>query len=169
MPHHIPKSAYLILLIILIVGNILVYRNILAPQLFIVSVLEVAKGHAVLVRTPSGATLLIDTGPDAGILRALGTILPPWKRNIDAVILTSTKMSFAGGLPEVESRYRVSKRMHIGDIVAPYGTSLTFDGSHITIISPGTFIISYNATSLTVSSSTPKGVYTSDGQTFLFN
>ena len=54
-------------------------------------------------------TILVDTGPDAGILRALGLALPMWQRSIDAVILTGTKTSFVGGLPEVQDRYRVSK------------------------------------------------------------
>ncbi len=86
-----------------------------------------------------------------------------WQRNIDAVILTGTKTSFVGGLPEVESRYRVGARMHFGDAVVPYGTSLTFDGFRIEIISPGTLIVSYGATLFTISSSTPAGTYISDG------
>ncbi len=145
-------------------ANVFVYRAIVAPRILEVTVLEVGKkGSAVLVRSPRGATLLIDAGPDAGILRALGMALPIWQRHIDTVVLTSTKNSYVGGLPEVEGRYTVSKRMRIGDKTAPYGTSLTFDGSRIEIISPGAFSISYGATSLNISSSTPANTYVSDG------
>lgn len=152
---------------ILVAANVVVYRAIAAPRVLEVTVLEVGKkGDAILVRSPRGATLLVDAGPDAGILRALGSALPMWQRRIDAVVLTGTKNSYMGGLPEVESRYTVSKRIRIGDKVAPYGTSLTFDGSRIEIISPGALSISYGATSFNISSSTPAGVYTSDRETF---
>ncbi len=152
---------------ILMAANISVYRAILAPRVLTIAVLEAGKGNAVLVHTPNGKTILIDTGPDASILRALGGALPPWQRRIDAVILTGTKNSLVGGLPEVESRYRVSTIMRAGVTAVPYGASLIFDGSRIEIIAPAMLFISYGATSLAVSSSTPAGVYISDGQTIM--
>ena len=165
------RGFYLLLFFGLIIGNIAVYQVIFAPRVLSMSVLEVGeKGNATLVRAPSGATILIDTGPDAGILRALGSALPMWQRDIDAVILTGTKTSFVGGLPEVKDRYRVSKLIYVGDSSVPYGPRLTLaDGASIDIISPGTFTISYGATSFEISSSTPKGSYLSDGKTFTEN
>ena len=163
MSRTLPSGLYLLLFVGLVAGNISVYRAIFAPSVLQVTILEVGKGDATLVRTPSGATLLIDAGPDASVLRALGSALPMWQREIDAVILTGTKTSFVGGLPEVESRYHVSTRMQIGDATVPYGTPLMFDGSRIEIISPGTFSISYGTASFPISSSTPKGIYISDG------
>lgn len=165
MWRELPRSFYTVLFFIFIAGNISVYQAILAPPTLGVTVLEVGKGNAVLVHTPNGKTILVDTGPDAGILRALGLALPMWQRNIDAVILTGMKASFVGGLPDVESRYRVSKRIPIGGSAAPYGTSLIFDNARIEIIAPATLSISYGATTFTISSSTPKGVYTSNGET----
>lgn len=158
------NSLFLFLCIVILVGaNIFMYRAVFAPHILKISVLGAGKGNAILVQSPSRKTVLIDTGSDASILRALGLALPEWKRNIDAVILTGTKASFVGGLPEVENRYHVSTRMHIGDASTPYGTSLTLDGLRIEIISPGTLSISYGATSLNISSSTPTGTYISDG------
>jgi len=55
--------------------------------------------------------------------------------------------------------------MHVGGRVAPYGTSLMFDNVRIEIIAPATLAISYGATTFNISSSTPKGVYTSNGET----
>ena len=116
------------------------------------------------MHTPDGKTILVDTGPDAGILRALGLALPMWQRSIDAVILTGTKTSFVGGLPEVQDRYRVSKIMRIGNTTTPYGTSLLFDNARIKIIAPATLSIFYGATTFNISSSTPAGIYISNGQ-----
>ena len=133
-----------------------------------VTVLEVGpvdkQGHATLVRSPNGKTVLIDTGPDASILRALGSALPLWQRRIDAVVLTSSAARSAGGLPAVQSRYRISKIIHIGNALVPYGTSFLFDGSYIKIIAPAALTISYGSSVFKISSSTPAGVYTSDGK-----
>ncbi|MHB8710285.1 MAG: ComEC/Rec2 family competence protein [Minisyncoccota bacterium] len=164
----LPTSLYVLLLCVLIAANVNIYKIIFAPRVLEVTVLEVGKGTAALVCTPKGRSILIDAGPDASILRALGEALPMWQRSIDAIILTGTKSSFVGGLAEVVSRYHVSTIMHFGDKVAPYGTSLTFDDSHIKIISPDILSISYGSTSLTVSSTTPKGVYISDGKTITY-
>jgi beta-lactamase superfamily II metal-dependent hydrolase len=136
-----------------------VYRVVLAPHELRMVVLDVGKGGAVLVQTPRGATILIDTGPNASILRVLGAALPPWKRQIDTIILTGTKTTFVGGLPDIEQRYHVRERIYIGNSATPYGTELTLDKNVlVTIISPGTFSISSGTTVLLISSSTPKGV-----------
>lgn len=167
MWRELPRSFYIVLFFIFIAGNISVYQAILAPRVLEVTVLGAGKGNAVLVHTPHGKTILIDAGPDASILRALGSALPMWQRNIDAVILTGTKTSFVGGLPEVENRYNVSTRAHVGDSVAPYGTSFMFDNARIEIIAPSTLTLSYGATTFNISSSTPAGVYISDGKTIV--
>lgn len=166
MWRELPRSFYTVLFFILIAGNIGVYQAILAPPALEMTILEVGKGNAVLVHTPDGKTILVDTGPDAGILRALGLALPMWQRSIDAVILTGTKTSFVGGLPEVQDRYRVSKIMRIGNTTTPYGTSFMFDNARIKIIAPATLSIFYGATTFNISSSTPAGIYISNGQTF---
>lgn len=165
--YHMPRGFYIILFFVLVAGNISVYQAILAPRALEMTILEAGKNNAVLVRAPYGKTILIDTGPDAGILRALGTALPMWQRNIDAVILTGTKASFVGGLPEVKSRYRISELIYIGDTVAPYGTSLIFDNTRIEIIAPATLTIFYGAATFNISSSTPAGAYISEGKTFI--
>jgi glyoxylase-like metal-dependent hydrolase (beta-lactamase superfamily II) len=163
--HSLPTTFYFLLFCGLIAANVSIYKIIFAPRALEVTVLDVGKGEATLVQTSSGKTLLIDTGPDASILRALGKELPMWQRRIDAVILTGTKASLVGGLPEVESRYRVPAPVRVGDTIAPYGMSFIFDNSRIEIIAPATFAISYGSTSLNISSSTPSGTYISNGQT----
>ena len=57
--------------------------------------------------------------------------------------------------------------MRIGNTATPYGTSLIFDNARIEIIAPATLSISYGATTFNISSSTPTGVYISEGKTFI--
>lgn len=194
------KRFYWILFLLLLVANILIYKDLYAPSVLEVSVLDVGKGDAVLVQTPSGKTLLIDTGPDASILRALGAALPFWQRNIDLVIITSKAAGSAGGLTEVTNRYRIGtlirssargERLTIGDgvyldILWPPQTAAAMSGSDGALV----LRLSYGATSfliqnnlpvrasawlaaldetvpppdVSISSSTPTGVYTSNGK-----
>lgn len=141
-----------------------------APHVLTVTVFEVGKGDAALMRSPRGKTLLIDTGPDAGILRALGNALPEWQRDIDAAIITGSAAGSAGGLSDIKNRYHISHLLYFGAPgkrnlgTLPYGSQLTFDKNiSIAIIAPSVFTISYGATTLLISSSTPPGAFISDG------
>lgn len=145
---------------LLIAANVSLYRAIFAPHVLEASVLDVGeKGSAALVRTPGNMTVLINAGSDASILRALGGALPLWQRRIDAVILTGTKTALAGGLPDIERRYRAGAVMRVGDARVPYGASLVFGGVRVTTISPTVFSVSDGTFSLLISSTTPAGVY----------
>ncbi|OGG92884.1 hypothetical protein A2609_03475 [Candidatus Kaiserbacteria bacterium RIFOXYD1_FULL_47_14] len=159
------KNFYLILFFILIAGNIFIYQTIFAPRILEISLLEVGKGCATLVRTPNGKTLLIDTGPDASILRALGAALPFWQRRIDAVALTNNKSASVVGLQDVKNRYDVPTILHFGTVTTPYGARLALDSVQISILYASTLTIYYGSASISISSSTPKGVYISNGKT----
>ena len=174
-------------LVALIVANIFLYHTVDTRPVFRVAVLEAGKeGRAVLVRSPRGGTLLINTGPDASILRALGTRLPPWHRSIDTVLLTGATVNAAGGLPDVLKRYRVAGLIRFGsrgsksmeaalaaaasaekgleEITASPDARVMFDKDvSLSVLSPETFILSYENSSLLISSSTPAGDYVSDG------
>lgn len=163
----VPKYFYAILFSILLVANICVYQTIFAPRVLQIFVLDVGKGNAVLVQTPNKKTILVDAGPDASILRAIGTSLPEWQKNIDAIILTGAKTSFTGGLPEVLQKYHAPVPLSFGTKSNPYGSQITLDFVSIKIISPATLTIYFGDISLSISSSTPKSVYTSDGKTII--
>lgn len=169
MSRGLPTSFYAFLFVVLLAANISLYRVVFAPDTLRVSALEVGKGGATLLRGPSGETILIDTGPDAGILRALGTALPVWQRKIDAVVLTSAKSASTGGMGDVSDRYLVSRFMHFGGSAAPYGSTVVFKDARIKIIAPSALIIFYGSSVFNISSSTPKGDYTLNGKTILKN
>lgn len=141
----LPVSLYLLVCTGLVVGNVVVYRVVFAPRSLEITTFRTGEGLpagrqgiATLVRTPS-ATVLIDTGSDASILRALGMALPFSQKHIDVVLLTGSRASSTGGLPFIETRYRVGAVAHTGDRVQlDLYTSLD---------------------------ATPTGVFLSDGQT----
>lgn len=159
------RNSWLLFLcvVLLVAANVSLYRTIFAPRVLTVSVLDVGKGSATLVRTSGDMLILVNAGPDASVLRALGGALPLWQRRIDAVVLTGARPVLAGGLPDVERRYHIGAVVRAGDARVPYGAALVFDGTRVIAVSSDTFSISYGAAALTVSSTTPVGVYAWDG------
>ncbi len=97
------------IVVVAIVLNILVWHIILfnTNGILRVSFLNVGEGNATLVQGPTGATILIDGGPDHSVLRALSSELGPINRTISMVIETNTSASSALGLASVFDRYRV--------------------------------------------------------------
>ena len=158
------KNFYLILFFIFAAGNIYIYQTIFESRVLEVSILEVGRGDAILVRTPNDKTILVDAGPNASILRALGTALPEWQRRIDIIALTSEKVAAVGGLTDVMNRYHVTTQTHFGTADIPYGTRFTLDTVSVDILYAGMLNISYDSASFAISSTTPKGMYISDGK-----
>ncbi|HLY64981.1 MAG TPA: ComEC/Rec2 family competence protein, partial [Chloroflexota bacterium] len=71
-------------------------------------------GQAALIQTPAGRKILIDGGQDgSALLRQLGTLLAPWDRNIDLVLVTSSRTDHVAGLDQVFARYT------IGGLIGP--------------------------------------------------
>ncbi len=114
MPNPLPAKFYILVLSGLIIANILVYRAVLASRILEVRVLGVGESVAALVTAPDGKTLLVDTGPDASILRALGGALPDWQRSIDAIVLTGASANSVGGVPDITRRYRIGELIRFG-------------------------------------------------------
>jgi competence protein ComEC len=76
-----------------------------APASFTVTFFSVGKGDSALIRSPGGAAILIDGGPDpeqvAGKLAALGV------RRIDLMVATHPHADHVAGLPAVLARFPV--------------------------------------------------------------
>jgi competence protein ComEC len=80
-----------------------------APARLRVSVLDVGQGDAILVRTPSGADILVDGGPGRAVLRGLGDELPWYDRSIELMVLTHPQADHLDGLLDVLDRYDVQR------------------------------------------------------------
>ncbi len=83
-----------------------------------VTFIDVGHGDAILVRTPSRHTVLVDGGPDPRrIVAALDRSArggPFASRRIDLVVLTHADEDHAGGLAEVTRRYDVRRALEPG-------------------------------------------------------
>jgi len=73
-----------------------------------VCVFDVGQGDSILVRTPSGRNILIDTGPDPRAARVqLGKNLPFWDRQIDLLVLTQPQADHNSGAIDLLQNYNV--------------------------------------------------------------
>jgi competence protein ComEC len=72
------------------------------------TILDIGQGDAILVQAPSGATMVIDGGPDPELaMRRLGEELPFWHRRIDVVLLTHPHEDHVAGLMAVLDRFEI--------------------------------------------------------------
>ncbi len=69
--------------------------------------LNVGQGDSELVILPGGVKILIDGGPDSRILGQLDSILDPFDRYFDLIILSHQQADHFNGLIEVMKRYQV--------------------------------------------------------------
>lgn len=73
-----------------------------------ITVLDIGQGDAILVEAPSGATALVDGGPDPELtLRHIGANLAFHVRRIDLLVLSHPHQDHVAGLVEVLARHRV--------------------------------------------------------------
>ena len=79
------------------------------------TILDIGQGDAILVETPSGATVLVDGGPDPELtLRRLGANLPFFDRRVDLMVLSHPHQDHVAGLVEVLDRFSVGGLLHAG-------------------------------------------------------
>jgi beta-lactamase superfamily II metal-dependent hydrolase len=108
------RRFYPLAILALIFVNVFIYQTALAPRELTVTVLDIGQGDAILVRGPTGVTMLVDGGPDRGVLRELGAVLPLYTRTLDAVVATHPDKDHIGGLPDVFQNYEVKNFIEPG-------------------------------------------------------
>lgn len=74
-----------------------------------VSFLDVGQGDSALIKTPQDHYILVDGGPDKKVLSQMGKLMPPTKKELDAVILSHPHADHVAGLNYVLDRYTVKK------------------------------------------------------------
>jgi competence protein ComEC len=80
-----------------------------------VTALDIGQGDSILVETPTGATMLVDGGPDPELtLRRLGSNLPFHVRRIDLLVLSHPHQDHVAGLVDVLDRFEIGAVLHAG-------------------------------------------------------
>jgi len=79
------------------------------PENLKIIFIDVGQGDAALIRTTQGQNILIDGGPDKGIIYKLDQYIPFNRRVIDLMILTHPDPDHLNGLIEVIKRYQVRR------------------------------------------------------------
>ncbi len=80
-----------------------------------VTFLDVGGGHAVLIRTPRGAQILVDGGAyPSRLLAALGDRMPFWDRELELLVVTQPKDAGMAALPAALERYAVRAALTTG-------------------------------------------------------
>jgi competence protein ComEC len=83
-------------------------------QELVVTFFDIGQGDSLLIQTPSHQSILIDGGPDSGVLNKLGRTLPFYDHTIDLMILTHAHSDHLVGLVEVVRRYGVRHILYNG-------------------------------------------------------
>lgn len=77
------------------------------PGTLTVSFMDIGQGDAILVRGPTGVTLLIDGGPDQSVVRRLPDEIGVLATSIDVIVETHPDKDHIGGLAGVLDKYDV--------------------------------------------------------------
>lgn len=75
---------------------------------------DVGQGDAGFIQFPDNEKMLVDCGPDARILEALGRVLPYYDRDIDYLVVTHPDLDHYGGCIDVLTRYNVKNIFYNG-------------------------------------------------------
>ncbi|HOX30165.1 MAG TPA: ComEC/Rec2 family competence protein [Candidatus Paceibacterota bacterium] len=113
------RRSFKKIIAVTVVANMLVWLaffELSAQGLLRVEFFDVGQGDAALIKTPSGADILIDGGPGLAVLEGLGRSLPFWDRDIDLLILTHADHDHLAGLLEVLKQYKVKSVLWNGAI-----------------------------------------------------
>jgi competence protein ComEC len=110
-----PRRAAPILLAVALLATTAAWARALGPPPLhglVVTAMDVGQGDAWLVRTPRGATMLVDGGPDPS--RTLEELRAHHVRRIDLLVLTHPHADHVDGLPVVAASYAVGRGLEAG-------------------------------------------------------
>ena len=120
-----------------------------------VTFLDIGQGDAILIQTPDGVDVLIDGGPDAGVLHELRAALGAFDTTIDMVVGTHPDKDHIGGLVPVLEQYTVGHILTTENrgetmVASEYQEALTAEGAMVTYARAGQVYALGASTTLTV-------------------
>ena len=103
----------LVVLLIVFVPTIFAaqYRHVNELQIWF---FDVGQGDSTFIQTPEGKQILIDGGPDNSVLQKLASVMLPWDRAIDAIVITHPDADHITGLVSVLEHYEVGMVIETG-------------------------------------------------------
>ncbi len=78
-----------------------------------VTALDVGQGDAILLRSPDGASVLVDTGPPGSPAPVLGALRRVGVRRLDVLAITHDQLDHAGAGPDIIDR------LDVGTVISP--------------------------------------------------
>jgi len=88
--------------------TLLVLQSLLGSKITTVAFLDVGQGDSIFIQAPNGVQVLVDAGPDVGVVRSLSQVMPFWDRSIDLIIPTHADQDHIGGFPEILKRFKIT-------------------------------------------------------------
>ena len=114
------KIIFFVLLSTAILAGLFFYQSIkFSDNKLHIVFCDIGQGDGILIRTPGGADIIVDGGPDSSILNCLSRHLPLWDRDIEVMYLTHPDADHLTGLISIIKTYNVK---YFGTSDAPKGT-----------------------------------------------
>jgi competence protein ComEC len=83
---------------------------------FTFAMLNVGQGDGLFIESPTGTHVLVDGGPPKSILGPLSQVMPPFAKNIDAMMITNPDSDHIGGFADVLKNYKVGALFEPGTV-----------------------------------------------------
>ncbi len=152
-------------LLILGVAFLLVWRAAVAvpDQLLHVTFLDVGSADAVLIKTPSGKSVLINGGSSVSTLSdELGRRLSTFNRKLDWLVVAGTEEQDVAALPRVIERYPPDEVLWSGNTQGSFSAGvlneyLSVQGLDVTIAEPGQVLDLGEGANMRVLTTGPRG------------
>ena len=81
-----------------------------------IAFLDIGQGDAIYIQAPNGNDIIIDGGPGRNLLGQLAKVMPFYKRNVGAILVTNPDADHYSGFIDLLDRYQVGMDFEAGTI-----------------------------------------------------
>ena len=92
------------------------------PRSLHIAFLNIGQGDSIYIESPTGTQVIVDGGPDSSLLRELTSVMNPFDRTLDAIIVTNPDQDHFAGFIPLLGRYSVGEELEPGTVK----TTLTY-------------------------------------------